>query len=508
MKKYLPLLVLLASCATTSPTNTTTTTSTIVGAATTNTCSCPCTCPTTDPVVTTPTTPTTPPVVVPPVVVEEPKILALDEIANPQLDSTNWKSSITRTVFKNQATGFVVKGDLCLLTGKAQRILPIEIKNASAKEYSKGTYYDAIENETLTASNCKDTTYAWLELNDSVSVGGLNINIKKLETSSLKPQIPLMVQLDPYGYNLGINKGVYVNGDEAKAKDGFAMLVEHRMQPMKSWVVPYNGYNNSAWSFKEYVVDNSTGPVSVPMAGDLATLNTDVTKYAINKPWFYVVDEPSGSTVMNKLKTDLVSLKAKYPNVATMVTTTYQKDFKIDIYVPVAEHMDMYPRSTYDRLWMYVSCMSNGCGENRDWLGNVNSYKHIDYNRTGAPDLAIDAPKRDAFGFYLIAIKYKLEALLYYNSIEQWALAKKGVDVLKDQYNFGANGDGNLLYPDYAKKKPMGSLRIKGIREASFFADALILSGTQEEVSKNYVTNATSWNFNYLEREKAYSKLK
>ncbi len=394
MKKYLPLLVLLASCVSTAPKTPTTD---VVGSNVTNTCSCPCTCPT-DPVVTNPPVVTPPVVVVPPVTME-PKVLALDEFTNPQQDTTNWKSSITRTVFKNQTTGFVVKGDLCLLAGKAQKIRPIEVKNPSAKEYAKGTYFDAIENETLTATTCKEATYAWLELNDSISVGGLNITIKKLTANSEKPQIPLVIQLEPYGYSLGINKGAYVNGDEAKSRDGLTMLADHRMQPMKSWVAPYNGYNNAAWSFKEYVIDYSKGPVSVPMAGDVATLNTDVTKYSIDRPWFYVIDEPSGATIMNKLKTDLVSLKSKYPNIATMVTTTYQKDFKIDIYVPVAEHMGMHPRSTYNRLWMYVSCMSNGCGENRDWLGNVNSYKHIDYNRTGAPDLSIDAPKRDAFGF-------------------------------------------------------------------------------------------------------------
>lgn len=496
--KYLLLLALLASCAstTTTPTSPTTTVepTVIAGDIKTPTCTCP-------PVV------VTPPVVVVPPVNQEPRLLALDEFSNPQLDSVNWKSSVTRTVFKNQVTGFAIKpataGNLCLLANKAGalKLLPIQIKNPSAKEYAKGEYYDAME--ALTDKNCADAKYAWLDLAETTTIGGMTINIKKLATESLKPQIPLLIQLSSYAYQMGMDKGVYVNGHESLVKDGMQMLVDHRIQPMKSWVTPYSIYS-AQYGLKEYVVDYSLGgPTSVPQDGNLSLLNTDVIKYNVYKPWMYVIDEPSGASVMSKLKADLANFKSKYPNLATMVTTTYQKDFAVDIYVPVAEHMDMYPRSTYGRLWMYVSCMSNGCGENRDWLSNVNGYKHIDYNRTGAPD----APKRDAFGFFQIAIKYNLEALLYYNSIEQWALAKKGVDNFVDQYNFGANGDGTLLYPDYANKKPLASLRLKMLREASFFADAVILGGSQE-VIKGYVSNATSWNFNYLEREKAYSKLK
>lgn len=433
-------------------------------------------------------------------------LFVLDSFNHPDQDTVNWKTEATRTVFKNQTTGFVFKGDLCLLkNAKSWIISPIEITNSSAKEYAKGTYYDALL--PLDSNNCASSKYAWVDVDSDSTFGTLKITIRRLDREApTNPSIPLMIQLDPFNYAKGLNKKV-VDNDEVLALDALKLLKEHRLQPMKSWVTPYNTYSNK-WGLKEYVVDFSPTFASVPHYGDLKKLNADVVTNKVDRPWFYVVDEPNTAKALAELKPQLAKLKKDSPNVSTMVTTTLQKDFLIDIYCPVAEHLGVngYPgREAYSRLWMYVSCMSNGCGDNRAWTSG--KFTHVDYARTGAPDLSIDAPLSDAFGFYSMAIKYNLEALLYYNSIEQWGLFPFGVDVFKDQYNFGANGDGTILYPDYLSKKPLPSLRLKMLREASYFADAVIVSGSKEDVAKK-VTSTLKWSFDYADRELIYSKVK
>lgn len=439
---------------------------------------------------------------------ESPKLFALDSFQTPIRDKVNWKSEITRTVFKNQTTGFVVKGDLCLLSGKAQKILPIEIDYPSAIEYEKGTYYDAMI--PMTEENCSDAEFAWLELNESFNSNGLNIKINKLQTESLDPKITMFIQLEPYAYTKGLHKGKYVDNTEYLALDGLRMLAEHRIQPIKSWVTPYGGYSNT-YGFKEYVKDFSPNKVNIPQDGNLSLLSSDISKYKINDPWIYLVDEPSNST-LNAYKTVMANLRKNMPNAKLMVTTTFKKGMDIDIYCPVLEQLghDGHPTvSDYKdkKLWLYTSCMSHGnCGENRDWVQNKVTYSKPN-NRTGTPGLELDANSYDAFGFFQIAIKYDVEALLYYNSIEQWAIAKYGVDIFKDQYNFGGNGDGTLIYPDYENKKPLPSLRLKMLREASFFADAVIMSNSQKDIS-HYIDDTKKWNFNYIEREKIFQKLK
>ena len=478
------------------------------------------------PVVTCPTVPTTPPVVTPPVVTPpttDSKLLALDSFNTPNQDSTNWKSEITRTVFKNQTTGFAVKGDLCLLVGKAQKMNAIDITTPSAKEYPKGKYYDEIENEFLDATTCKTAEYAWLELGDSLTVGNLKITLKKLTTEAGDPKIPLMIQMSSYAYQMGLDKNLYVNGHESLVKDGMDMLLAHKITPMKSWVTPYSVYS-AQYGLKEYVVDYSKTFTNVPAEGNTTLLSSDITKYNVSKPWFYVIDEPDmrDAATVTAIKKTLADLKAKAPNVARMITTTYNKDLDVDIYVPVMEQLNVsgYPdASVYaannKRLWAYTSCMAHGnCGNNRAW-NNGKVISSAVANRTGSPDLLIDAPGIDSFGFFYVAIKYKLEGLLYYNAIEQWGLDKskntpKGyvnVDARKDMFNFAGNGDGTLMWPDYDKLKPRASIRLKNLKEASLLANAIYMSASEAEVSSK-VDSPLKWRFDYADREKFYSKLK
>lgn len=408
---------------------------------------------------------------------------------------SDWTTAVSRVVFKNAPTGFVIKGNLCDFVGEAKMLLPITITNPSAKEYAYGVYYDAIVD--LTNENCKEAIYGWLELNESYTKHGINIQIKPLsQMAPTAPTVPLFVQLEPYAFIKGINKGKYLN-EEEKALQALELLKSHRLQPIKSWVATNSSYTGS-YNFKQYVHDFSLGPVNVPT--DDAVLNFQSKLY---KPWFYVMDEP-GASYKDQLQLDLNKLKQKFPAVSRMVTTTKSYPVSgIDIYCPVFQQIG--DRTKYDRLWGYVSCMSHGCGDNRDWLQNVNSFSHKEFPRSGEPDLVIDAPAADLFAFYLIAIKLKLEAILYYDSITQWMLAQKGIDVYKDMYNFGGNGDGTLLYPDYNTKQALPSLRLKYLREASYLADAVSLSNSADLLTN--IVSPTEWSIPLTLRDQVYSRL-
>lgn len=100
--------------------------------------------------------------------------------------------------------------------------MPIQIHHPSANEYKKGIYHDALV--PLDSTNCLQTKYAYIDLDSSFQKFGLEITIEKLAMTSDKPSMPLFIPLEPYAYNIGINKGEYINGDEALAFMAFDLF--------------------------------------------------------------------------------------------------------------------------------------------------------------------------------------------------------------------------------------------------------------------------------------------
>ena len=135
---------------------------------------------------------------------------------------------------------------------------------------------------------------------------------------------------------------------------------------------------------------------------------------------------------------------------------------------------------------------------------------HVDYAPTGAPDLVLDAPAVNEFAMFVMAFKHGLSAVHYYNTNEQWALYKFGIDVWNDQYNFGGNGDGTLMYPDRVNQTAFPSIRLKLIREASQWADVITAAGMQAEAAA-LMTTTLNWDHDLSKvealREKALAKL-
>jgi hypothetical protein len=212
---------------------------------------------------------------------------------------------------------------------------------------------------------------------------------------------------------------------------------------------------------------------------------------------------------MGEVATKLANWKARAPSVRRMLTTsiryrdtragssTFGKIIDLppavladtQIFTPVAEALcvetwkgsgDFYPcadayKAAGKELWGYVSNMSHGAEGG---------------SATGAPDLVIDRSAVEPFGFFLMALKYDMTGLLYYNSIEGWQNAS--VDLVANPYIFGGNGDGLLLYPDKVGKKAEASIRLKLLREASQWADVIKLAG-KEAQAKALMTNPLVW---------------
>ncbi len=262
------------------------------------------------------------------------------------------------------------------------------------------------------------------------------------------------------------------------------MLVDHRLQPYAGMVGSWDGTDSADWQTNNLrfathfmMVKAFSTSLTNPF---LSTAVSTMRAHGIfSGAWTYNIDEPAHEE-LPRYEAGLAAQKAAAPTIRTMVTGYHYPGLSIDIYCAPARNIGNGKPlpSTYaaagKSLWMYVSCMSHGCGVNR--AGSLDP----DANDTlhppdGEPDLVIDRTAVEAFGLYLMGYKYGLESLLYYNSIEGWSLWAKSppIDVWTDQYNFGGNGDGTLLYPDRANKLPRASIRLKLLREASYMVDAL-----------------------------------
>jgi hypothetical protein len=111
------------------------------------------------------------------------------------------------------------------------------------------------------------------------------------------------------------------------------------------------------------------------------------------------------------------------------------------------------------QAWVYTSCSSYSCNEDE----NPESQ---DY-----PGYAIDQPASQARAIGWLAFVYGLQGELYWDTVNSLGTA------WSNQYDFGANGDGNLFYPGSAHGTddapaiggehdiPIESMRLKRIRD-------------------------------------------
>ncbi len=111
------------------------------------------------------------------------------------------------------------------------------------------------------------------------------------------------------------------------------------------------------------------------------------------------------------------------------------------------------------QAWFYTSCSSYSCDEDED------------SESEGYPGYAIDQPASQARAIGWLGFIYGLRGELYWNTVQSLQTA------WSNQYDFGANGDGNLFYPGSANgfgdapaiggehDIPIESMRLKRIRD-------------------------------------------
>src|SRR5438128_171597 len=147
----------------------------------------------------------------------------------------------------------------------------------------------------------------------------------------------------------------------------------------------------------------------------------------------------------------------------------------IDLWVPLLNCLDprapscprAAPRSSYDKLWWYQSCMSHGCGplrpRDRDAF-------------VGWPSYMIDAPATAARSMGWLAFANGISGELYFDVVHAYGLG----DPWQSQWAFWGNGDGTLYYPGTPARiggkhdVPVESLRVvqiqRGLQDHAYLA--------------------------------------
>ena len=196
----------------------------------------------------------------------------------------------------------------------------------------------------------------------------------------------------------------------------------------------------------------------------------------------YVCDEPDYNEVWDECARNSRQARRIWPDVNALVTASaadgqeaqlsgeINLNQDVDVLVPnVVSLAGTRPEynsflagsggSGHKQAWVYTSCSSYSCNEDED-------AESQDY-----PGYAIDQPASQARAIGWIAYMYGLQGELYWNTVNRLSSA------WSDQYDFGANGDGNLFYPGSAEGTddapaiggehdiPIESMRLKRIRD-------------------------------------------
>ncbi len=203
------------------------------------------------------------------------------------------------------------------------------------------------------------------------------------------------------------------------------------------------------------------------------------------KGWFdrlfdYTCDEPDSSRcTWSQLQSRAALVKAGDPDFRVVTTTSITEANQqgaagtIDLIVPVLNYMQdksgTYAgeqRAAYDaflasgprkELWMYQSCMSHGCGGTSEYFRGWASY-------------AIDASALRHRAMEWLSFRFDVTGELYYEATQAYDYAE-GRDPWTNQWAYGGNGDGTLLYPGTPAAIggqthiPVASLRLAMIRE-------------------------------------------
>ncbi len=295
-----------------------------------------------------------------------------------------------------------------------------------------------------------------------------NLTVWKM-TMPAKPSIPIYAELQSYSVMLAhgypSSTGIAIQGPLTQAYVNAYRA--HRIEPIKQSIAGI-GTSIDTWassnaSFRQLVINGAIappcvfGPTGAPLTSPVQ--NTAALQYAESLiksgdlppgSWGYVEDE---WTDVPSITTQLTQYQTYAPDLLRMITHTYSTTIPANTFTT---NLDQYSGGTIQ--WGYVSCMSQGTCVNTSTPGKA----------TGTPMMVIDAPTSHprAFSWVLGAIGAK--AGLYYNFTQMIQTA------WTNQYSFGGNGDGNLMYPGVIGRDglttdtPIASIRLKQLRQGSF----------------------------------------
>jgi glycosyl hydrolase family 123 len=236
---------------------------------------------------------------------------------------------------------------------------------------------------------------------------------------------------------------------------------------------------------------------SMSSGADLSSAgqHSDWASHFKAKGWFdrlfqYTCDEPPITCAWSDIPARAQNAKQADPSFRTLVTTDVGDATQngvagsIDYMVPVINYLDDRPydaygwtaggetRPQYDgfltgagkELWLYQSCMSDGCGGTVD-MGNPSA---TDMYYTGWPSYMVDASAVRNRAMEWFSFRYGASGELYYETTQAYYARDPWTGGLWD---FSGNGDGTLFWPGTPARiggqtdVPLASLRLKMIRE-------------------------------------------
>ena len=371
---------------------------------------------------------------------------------------------------------------------------PTEITAPSSEDGKIGTFY-----ETLIPRNPKNCTlsrYVFAEWQPKESgpvvlaLGGTKITVNvKIAGEKIAPTRRLMIATTN-NYLIRGHCKQYCKREGELAHKYARALQAHLVQPIQNWVTSppiRNGVldldfrQHKNWSFRQTTMQYAgDGMIGFPRArhykdkiGYLRALETTILREGLEgRAWVYAVDEPK---ITEELFDELKLYRLFAPSALVMVTTGYDKRLEplVDIFAPTINSLvsrkGPAPKAySGKKLWSYASCMGS-CGPNRAWKIDIPKLPGPD---TELPDFLIDRSADRLFQYFQILAEIGTDGALYYEATEGYPLVRKGVDLIKDSWNFGGNGDGLLFYPGrpgefgLTEHQPLPSLRLKLIRHA------------------------------------------
>jgi hypothetical protein len=462
-----------------------------------------------------------------------PTLLVLDSYERVEYAAAaDFRNSASVTLSTNEPVGYVFKlsDDQQMPESTFSRLykmVPLHLTTPSYTGGKTGIFYDAMV--PLLRSNLAGTQYVYAEYDGSSTPGTQLLTVTqsretvtvtaRVVSNTLPPNnIPLYLGVQsaylPRGH-YGVN---YVPGTEALIFPYAQMAVDHRTVPYESYAstpqIDATGelaldrsmqYPYGFWKTQgryAAAAQNSYG-YQIPLKylnGQLDQAYLTAAERTVTthneRAWFYIMDEPKYSQVSD-LSDRLLRARTYAPHVTRMVTQrlplipgqTESPDILV-IGPDIIDRPPDYPTTESDYreydVWFGTACMEHDCGANRAWGGGLHAPR-VSGTANGSPGFVIDHPVAYIYAFILSPIHYtSVKAMLYYSAVEQYRLfqvSSKTVDPWTDQWNFGGNGDGTLMYPlrtgmyGSTSEQPTPSIRLKKIRDAEFLLDYVKQAG-------------------------------